>query len=117
MMAHWIALLVSVAANISSNFAFKRFTEETVLVAPPGGLPALLTKPWLWLGVTCAGVVMLSYLFAIRGLPLSVAYPVATGLSAAGICLIGSYFFGETIKLTSLSGIVLIVLGVMLVSR
>lgn len=115
-MAHWMALLVSVAANISSNFAFKRFTEETAMT-PAGGLQALLMKPWLWLGVACAGVVMLSYLFAIRGLPLSVAYPVATGLSAAGICLIGSYFFGETIKLTSLSGIALIVLGVMLVSR
>ena len=115
-MAHWMALLVSVAANISSNFAFKRFTEETAATSP-GNLQSLLLKPWLWLGVACAGVVMLSYLFAIRGLPLSVAYPVATGLSAAGICLIGSYVFGESIKLTSLSGIVLIVLGVMLVSR
>jgi quaternary ammonium compound-resistance protein SugE len=116
-MAYWLALLVSVAANISSNFALKRFTQETAGAAPADGLLHLLLKPWLWLGIVCAGVVMLSYLFAIRGLPLSVAYPVATGLSAAGICLIGAFVFGESIKLSTLSGIVLIVAGVMLVSR
>jgi quaternary ammonium compound-resistance protein SugE len=116
-MTHWIALLVSVMANIGSNFALKRFTNDAAIGGHADSLFAMLLKPWLWLGFGLAGVVMLAYLFALRGLPISTAYPIATGLSAAGICLIGALVYGEAIKITTISGIVLIIAGVMLVSR
>jgi quaternary ammonium compound-resistance protein SugE len=116
-MTHWLALLVSVMANIGSNFALKRFTNEAAASGEADTLLALMFKPWLWLGFSLAGVVMLAYLFALRGLPISSAYPIATGLSAAGICLIGALVYGEAVKVTTVSGIVLIIAGVMLVSR
>jgi multidrug transporter EmrE-like cation transporter len=116
-MTAWFALFISVCANVGSNFALKRFTNEAALAGNSEPLINLIFKPWLWLGFCLAGVVMLSYLVALRGLPISLAYPVATGLSAAGICLVGVFAYGEVIKLTTVSGIVFIVIGVLLVSR
>jgi multidrug transporter EmrE-like cation transporter len=116
-MMAWLALFVSVLANVGSNFALKRFTNDAASAGGSEPVIILLLKPWLWVGFSLAGIVMLSYLVALRGLPISLAYPVATGFSAAGICLVGIFAYGEVVKLSTISGIILIVIGVLLVSR
>ena len=113
----WIALLVSVAANIAANIAFKRFmTGATLEPTWPALRDALLT-PSLWIGFVCAGTVLLAYLFAIRLVPMGVAYATATSLSALGITVAGVLLFGETLKASAVIGIALVVGGVLLIAR
>lgn len=51
---------------------------------------------------------------ALTALPVGVAYAVWTGIGAAGTVLIGSVLFGESITPMKLSGIGLIVGGIVL---
>ena len=113
----WIALLVSVAANVASNIAFKRFMDSATLEPSWPALRSALLTPSLWIGLVCAGIVLAAYLFAIRLVPLGVAYATATSLSAFGIAAAGVLLFGETLKTSAMIGIALVIGGVLLIAR
>lgn len=113
----WIALLISVAANVASNIAFKRFMTNATLEPTWPAVRAALLTPSLWIGFLCAGTVLLAYLFAIRLVPLGVAYATATSLSAFGIAVAGVMLFGETLKTSAMIGIALVIGGVLLIAR
>ena len=74
-------------------------------------------NPWAWLGLAGGMLFFLSYLFILRTLPVSIAFPVIVGLSTAAIVLAGVGLFGEGLKPHSLLGLAAIVAGVVLVSR
>lgn len=114
--ASWLALLLCVVANINANLAFKRF-----MIAQPMDLTwpsavAAATNPWLWAGGVSAAIVLGSYLYAIRALPLGVAYPLVTGVAVAGVALAGNLLFGEALGAMRLLGIALVIGGVMLIA-
>lgn len=53
---------------------------------------------------------------AMKSLPLSVAYPIWTGVGSIGSVIAGVAIFREHLHFTSLAGVVLICLGILLVS-
>ncbi len=116
-MTHWLALLLCVVANVTANVSFKRFVDATEIEPSWHGLLQVILQPWLWAGFVTAGVVLLSYLYAIKVVPLGAAYPIVTSLATVGIALAGVLLFGEAMKVTKVVGVILVIGGVLLVSR
>ncbi len=116
-MTAWLALLLSVAANVGSNIAFKRFMDSATLEFSWHAVWSALLTPSFWIGGICAVTVLLTYLFAIRVVPLGVAYPLVTSLSTICVALAGVTLFGETLKPVAMLGIALVIGGVVLIAR
>jgi multidrug transporter EmrE-like cation transporter len=115
-MSKWLPLVLCAAANIGANLALKRAVGGQALELSWAAVFAVLREPWLWLGFLFAGIVLLSYLYAIRTLPIGLAYPVVTGLVTLGTFFAGSLVFGEAMTLRALGGVTLIAVGLVLVS-
>ena len=114
-MSNWLALLLCAGANISANLALKRAVGGRALEFTWAALLALLRDPFLWLGFALAGVVLLAYLYAIRTLPIGLAYPVVTGMVTLGTFFLGSLVFGDSMSLRGLAGVAFIATGMILV--
>ncbi|MCC5637266.1 EamA family transporter [Nostoc sp. CHAB 5844] len=69
----------------------------------------------LVLALTIYSLGIVNWIFALRVVKLSIAYPL-TSLNYVGILLGSYYFFGEKITASRVCGIVLIFLGVLLVA-
>jgi multidrug transporter EmrE-like cation transporter len=115
-MSKWLPLVLCAVANISANLALKRAVGGQAPELSWGAALAILREPWLWLGLLFAGIVLLSYLYAIRTLPIGLAYPVVTGLVTLGTFFAGSLVFGEAMTLRALAGVILVAIGLVLVS-
>jgi len=69
----------------------------------------------LILALTIYSLGIINWIFALRVVKLSIAYPL-TSLNYVGILLGSYYFFGETITTSRIVGIFLIFIGVLLVA-
>lgn len=79
------------------------------------GRPERVRITALWLGLACAGLGfgMLSWLFVLRVLPVSQAYPMLS-LNFVVVALAARFCFGEVTTLRHWGGIAAIMLGVVL---
>ncbi len=111
---HWLALIIAVLANIVANVALKKAVARTPVDQGIGGFLNLAAEPWMWVGVLFAGLLLGCYLYALKEIELSVAYPAVTGLAMVGIALGGMAFFGEGLSLTKVFAIAMIIAGVVL---
>ena len=109
---YWLALIIAVIANILANVAFKKAVELTPSVKGASGFLSLLFQPWAWFGLCMATLLLGCYLYALRGIDLSVAYPVVTGLAMLGIALTGALFLSEALTGSKIIAIGLITVGV-----
>jgi small multidrug resistance pump len=69
----------------------------------------------LWPSLACAAGYIVSFLAlsqAVNGVQVGVAYAIWSGLGTAAIVAIGAAFLGEPITLTKITGITLIIAGV-----
>jgi multidrug transporter EmrE-like cation transporter len=104
---HYFALCVSIAFGIAGQLLMKWAAMGTT--APVSAL-VVLPQLTLALGVYSFGV--LNWIFALRGVSLSVAYSLSS-LNYVGILLGSHYWFGEQISDLRIVGVSLIFLGVM----
>lgn len=115
-MSYWIALAFAVFSNIFANIAFKLAMARVVVSSDMTALRILVSSPWVWSGVMSGAVLVVCYLFALRGIEASVAYPVVTGLAMVGIAAIGALGMGEVLSAWKIIGISLIVSGIVVLS-
>lgn len=115
--ANVIAILLCVVGNVAANVGFKRLIETAKLELTFDNAVSLIASPWLWLGGGGSMLLLFSYLFAIRSLPLSVAYPIATSLGTVAVAIAGVALFSESLRPINMAGIALVVTGVLLISR
>ncbi len=69
----------------------------------------------LWPSVACAAGYVVSFLAlsqAVKGVQVGIAYAIWSGLGTAAIVAIGATFLNEPITITKLTGISLIIAGV-----
>lgn len=111
---HWLALFIAVLANAAANVAFKKAVTGTPIESGFSSLTKLAADPWMWLGATSACVLLGSYLYALKGIQLTVAYPAVTGLAMLAISLAGATFLNEAISTQKVVAMMLIVLGILL---
>lgn len=74
----------------------------------------ILTTPELIAGLTCYGLGAIAYILVLTRVNLSVAGPAASLVYVFSV-LLGFFIFQETIPLTRLTGLGLIIAGVILV--
>ncbi len=114
---YWLALFVAIISNAIANVAFKKAVMRTPIEEGIVGFAKLAAEPWMWLGVVFACLLLGCYLYALKGIDLSIAYPVVAGLAMLGIAFAGALFLGEAISFTRIVGMVLIVTGILLLKQ
>ncbi len=75
------------------------------------------TRLWPTLGFALAGTISFGLLaIALRSLPIGPAYAVWTGIGAAGTAVVGVWVFNDVMGLARISGIALIIVGVVVLN-
>ncbi|MFC3606468.1 EamA family transporter [Stutzerimonas tarimensis] len=112
----WLILLLGIAANASASVLVK------IAMTPPRRFPTL-TEPmaalsnWpFWLGLGLYGAAFLLYAAALARLPLNVAHPVLTSGAVATVALLSAVIFREPFHWTTITGLVLVMAGVALIT-
>lgn len=115
--AVWLAFCLCTVGNVCSSVGFKKFVQAADLEPTWRNLLAPILSPWAWLGLFGGVLFLLSYLFILRSVPVSVAFPIVVSFSTGAVVLVGVLFLGESIKPLSILGLAAIIGGVILVSR
>lgn len=115
---HYIAAFFSISLGAVAQFFFKK--GVTAISEKSTGISELIqsgiTNVHLWGGLFCYGFSLLLWFYVLSRMELSRAYPLVS-IGYFFTLLIGYFFLNETITITKLSGIVLIVLGVIFLSK
>lgn len=115
-MSAYFALLLAVLGNTIANIALKRAMQGMDAENRLQAVLGLLGSGFFWLGIGSAGVLLVSYLFAIRTLPLGASYATVTALTIAILTAWGMVTGAEPADAVRLAGIAAIVVGFVLVT-
>lgn len=77
----------------------------------------LITNKFIFLGLVCSAIGAFFWMIALSRSQLSVAYPIGGGLVYVFLVLFSWLLLKETITLTQIIGIAVIILGITLVSK
>ena len=114
-----LLILISVLLNCVAQLCIRKgmlMIGEVGLVGITHHLGTMLTNLWLWLAMFCYAVSILMWMVVLSKVEVSFAYPfLSVGYVVAA--LVGYYFFGESLTLTRIVGIIVICVGVFLISR
>jgi multidrug transporter EmrE-like cation transporter len=108
----WIALGAGVVLNASASLFVKAGMRGDLPLAE-----RIFRQPWLLLGLACFGLAFICYATALAKIPITVVYPVMTGLGMAIVTTAAALWFGEGITWTLIAGMALIVAGVAVITR
>ncbi|WP_017549459.1 DMT family transporter [Salinicoccus carnicancri] len=64
----------------------------------------------------CFALSFISLIFALKAIPLSLAYSIWAGLGTAGAGVIGIFLFGETLSTVNIIGLLVIITGVVIMN-
>lgn len=106
----YTALFISIGFGIAGQLLMKHTMSNTA-----EGFFTWSFIQQLVLALTIYSLGIVNWIFALRVVKLSIAYPL-TSLNYVGILFGSYYFFDETITLIRVAGVVLIFLGVLLVA-
>lgn len=109
----WLLLAMCIAAHVAANLAFRGSMARLAGEPLPAALRLALADLGLWAGLALSGVVLASYLAAIRDLPAAVAYATVSGSAMLGLALGGAALYGDAISLQAALGMALILAGVL----
>ncbi len=115
-MKYWAAILLAVLANVTANISLKYFSKEIDFESESSVLIQSLSRPSLWIGLVSAALLLVFYVYALRGISLALAYAVVTGLALVCLTLASSPLFGLTITWSNYAGMILVVSGILLLS-
>ena len=77
----------------------------------------IISQPLILVALFCYGFGLIAYLFLLSKLELTSVYPIATSLTFGGITLFGYFLLGESLTAPKITGIVLIVIGIIMIDR
>jgi small multidrug resistance pump len=112
------ALLLNATANLMMKFGIERFKAIGVDLAQ-GLWPmvvALISNWVLILGLFCFATNVILYTYALKGLPISVAYPIMVSAGFAIIVIVAGLYLDEHPTRSQWLGVTLILIGVWLVA-
>jgi|SRR3989344_2064407 len=79
-------------------------------------IPQIFRNKWLIAGIISYSTGFFSYLFALSHLQLNIAYPTAVSGGIILVSLSSRFFFKESMALYQISGIIIIILGIALLT-
>jgi small multidrug resistance pump len=122
-MRYIVALLLALVLNASANLMMKFGVREVgggdlQAGRGNGGIVNMLAHNWvLLLGLLCFAVNVLFYTYALKKIPISLAYPIMVGAGFAIIALVAWRYLGESLSGGQWLGVGLILAGIVLVAR
>lgn len=112
----WMILLLGILVNALASVLIK------VAMMPPRKFPSF-SDPWnsllnwpFWLGLGLYGCAFLLYSAALARLPLNVAHPILTSGAIAVVAILSAFLFKEIFHLTTIVGIIFVLIGVFLIT-
>lgn len=112
----WALLVVGILSNAGASLLVKRaVTAPRAMPSLSDPVAALLNWPF-WVGLLLYGAAFLVYAGALTSLPINVAHPILTSGAIAAVAVGSVVFFDETLPVSTVLGILLVVLGVTLIS-
>ena len=109
MMIYYVVLGFGILAGIGGQMLLKAGADAPTLVEQ-------ILRPTTILGLALYGSAAFMYIFALRKIPVSVAFP-SVSLSYAIVAVMGHFLFGEPFGVRQIGGIALIMGGVMLINQ
>ncbi|MDB0716230.1 SMR family transporter [Bacteroides xylanisolvens] len=114
-----ILILVSVLLNCTAQLCIRKgmlLVGETGMSNMITNLGVMVTNIWLWGAMICYALSILLWMAVLSKVEVSFAYPfLSVGYVVAAV--VGYYFFGESLSVIRIVGIVIICIGVYLISR
>lgn len=114
-----ILILVSVLLNCAAQLFIRKGMLQIGEVGAAGLVKVLVPmflNAYLWSAMLCYAVSILLWMAVLSKVEVSFAYPfLSIGYVVAAV--VGYYYFGESLSLTRILGILVICIGVFLISR
>lgn len=114
---YWFILMTAALATTSEVFLKIGAANTKDLPSP---LPWLgisgMTSGWVWLGILLTVLSLLTWMQAIRFIPLVIAFTLSNSVHVL-VPLACFFFLHETIDLRRWAGIVLVISGLMLIAK
>jgi|SRR5438105_1526025 len=105
-----VSVLVTAAAQIFIKIGSGHASDQSLFSV------STLTSGWMWLGIVAMVIALVSWLYALRSVPLTIAFTLAA--STQVIVPLGCWIFlGEQISLLRWGGIFLVTFGILLVAQ
>ena len=111
---HYVALVASIVLNAASLVLLKRFATERESGRLTGIVRSLF-HPYVLVSMACFALAAATWMVALAGIDLSVAYPSMSVIYAL-TALVGRYMFGERISVQRWGGIGLVIVGIALIN-
>lgn len=108
-------IFLTVIATVSSQVFFKLAVKNFTLYEKPLHLMSVLINPMTLAGLIFSVISIVSWLFALNRLSLSVAYPFMS-LTFPLVLVVSNIFFGEGISSMRWLGILIIIAGLFILS-
>ena len=114
-----LLILISVLLNCAAQLCIRKgmlIIGEVEMSSIVRSLGVMITNLWLWGAMISYAVSILLWIVVLSKVEVSFAYPfLSIGYVVA--VLVGYYFFGESLSLIRVAGIIIICVGVYLISR
>ena len=116
MLEQWQSWLFVLGAALNTSVA-NILVKESRIHANGSGLFGLLLSPWFIGGLAFYGISVILFAKGLEKLPVAIAYPAQAGLAFAMLMIFSTFFLGEQLNAMKVSGIALILLGMIIVAR
>lgn len=114
-----LLIVISVLLNCAAQLCMRKgmlIVGEVGMSGLMQNIGCMLTNIWLWAAMCCYGISILMWMIVLSKVEVSFAYPfLSIGYVVAALA--GYYFFGESLSLSRIAGIIVICIGVYLISR
>jgi undecaprenyl phosphate-alpha-L-ara4N flippase subunit ArnF len=114
----WLQIGFNVFIVTASEIFLKLGARETAAITQSWnwtGLTGLLSL-WTWLGIGCLILSLISWLYVLRTMPLSVAFPLSNAVHIF-VPIASWIFLAERIAPKRWWGIILVVIGLIIVAK
>jgi multidrug transporter EmrE-like cation transporter len=108
---------LAVAGNTGASLALKWASQPARRVENLTESFNLVNAAGLFIALSCYGIAFVAYMFALRSIPVSIAYPLITSLSVVLIIVFAWGFFEEPITPYSIVGTIFVLVGVFILMR
>lgn len=114
----WVQLAISQLCTLAADLCLKLGANATVHVSPKWSWTGLtgLGSPLVWLGIVFMILSFITWLYVLRHLPLSVAFPVSQAVHVM-VPIASLLFLGEHITFVRWCGIALVLVGLFVVAK
>lgn len=110
----WMMLILAALSNVGGSIAMKYFHQTKLDVA----LEDMAHNPnlkYLAIALLCYASSFIAYVFVVKVIPISIAYPLITGLTILMLLAVARLLLGENLSGSMIIGSAFIIVGVFLI--